>query len=163
MSNRHSDQPWLKETAATRESNSFVGWYWFIWLFAPWLLYAEGLDLVLAAYIGFGLLGLLMMAVFKVQRHGVKFCPECKAGNPIDANLCQRCGTIPAPEVKKHAPYTISRHGQSDSRRPPGVRSDADYTDSGRPSPDPGQGQTRHLRDVNSGDAGALHEKKRRA
>ena len=95
---RQTDQPWQRDTALTRENQKCVGWYWAIWLVAPWLLMAEGVDLVVAAYVIFGVLGVVFMGVLKLQRHGVKFCPDCKAGNPIDANVCQRCGARPAQE-----------------------------------------------------------------
>ena len=93
---RQTDQPWLRDTALTRENDAFIKWYWAIWLVAPWLLISEGVDLVIVAYVLFGVMGLLLMGGFKLQRHGVKFCPDCKAGNPIDADVCQRCGARPA-------------------------------------------------------------------
>ena len=72
--------PGSGDTALTRENQRCVGWYWAIWLVAPWLLIAEGVDLVVASYVIFGVLGVVFMGVLKLQRHGVKFCPDCKAG-----------------------------------------------------------------------------------
>ena len=73
-----------------------MGWYWLSWLLGPLLLMSEGAEVVVMLYVCFGLAGLMLMGAIGLQRHGVKFCPACKAGNPIDADLCQRCGTVPA-------------------------------------------------------------------
>jgi len=93
---RQMDQPWLRQTAVTRQNDAFMKCYWGICLLAPLLLLPGESGVVVTSYVILGVIGLLLMGGLKLQGYGVKFCPACKAGNPIDADLCQRCGTMPA-------------------------------------------------------------------
>jgi ribosomal protein L40E len=95
---RQTDQPWLRETAATRQNDAFMTWYWRIWVVAPLLLIPAGGMAVATSYAALGVVGLLLKAGNQLQLYDVKFCPDCKAGNPIDADVCQRCGARPAAE-----------------------------------------------------------------
>ncbi len=93
---RHSDQPWLQQTASTRQQDQQFSWMLGFFFLLPLLAGGEGWDLIIVLYIVEGLIGLLFVGMFKVQRRSLKYCPECKTPNPVDANLCGRCGVIPA-------------------------------------------------------------------
>jgi hypothetical protein len=92
-----SIQTWRRETAATRHQRRIGRWLGAVALLVPLLFYAAGTELVILLYLALGAVALLVGWGWHAQQRWLKYCPLCQAPNPVDAQICQRCGVRPMP------------------------------------------------------------------